>query len=28
LNSGFMDEFHQGRSGDVLPELIKEWIKQ
>jgi len=28
LNSGFMDEFHQGRSGDVLPELIKNWIKQ
>jgi len=28
LNSEFMDEFHQGRSGDVLPELIKKWIKQ
>ena len=25
-NSYYLDEFHQGRSGDILPGLVEQWI--
>jgi NAD-dependent deacetylase len=25
-NLTFLDEFHRGKSGDLLPQLVKEWI--
>ncbi|MDY0151143.1 MAG: NAD-dependent deacylase [Candidatus Cloacimonas sp.] len=25
-NLSFIDEFHQGKSGDILPKLVKQWI--
>lgn len=25
-NMMFIDEFHQGKSGEILPELVKQWI--
>lgn len=25
-NLGYVDEFHQGKSGELLPKLLKEWL--
>lgn len=27
-NRGFIDEFHKGKSGDLLPKLIDSWLNQ
>ncbi len=27
MNVDFIEEFHQGKSGDILPSLVKKWIE-
>jgi len=27
-NHSFFDEFHQGKSGDILPDLVANWTRQ
>ncbi len=26
-NAGYIDEFHQGKAGEILPELVTQWIE-
>ncbi|MBW6514022.1 MAG: NAD-dependent deacylase [Candidatus Syntrophosphaera sp.] len=28
VNREFIDEFHQGRAGEILPRLVKEWLQR
>jgi len=27
-NHSFIDEFHQGKAGDILPDLVDKWLKE